>query len=67
MTNENFETMLNDTFDKSKSVLLAKAGEYAADGDRLHNFKRAAHLQGITPVRAALYEDYTIHGLRWLE
>lgn len=56
MTNENFETMLNDTFDKIKSVLLAKAGEYAADGDRLHNFKRAA-----------LYEDYTIHGLRWVE
>lgn len=52
MTNENFETMLNDTFDKIKSVLLAKAGEYAADGDRLHNFKRAAHLQGKTPVSA---------------
>ena len=34
------------------AVLLAKAGEYAADGDRLHNFKRAAHLQGITPVGA---------------
>lgn len=52
MTNEGFETMLNDTFDKIKSVLLAKADEYAADGDRLHNFKRAAHLQGKTPVGA---------------
>ena len=52
MTNETFETILNETFDKIKSVLLAKAGEYAADSDRLHNFKRAAHLQGKTPVGA---------------
>lgn len=52
MTNETFETILNETFDKIKSVLLAKADEYAADGDRLHNFKRAAHLQGKTPVGA---------------
>ena len=52
MTNETFETILRDTFDKIKSVLLAKADEYAADGDRLHNFKRAAHLQGKSPVGA---------------
>lgn len=52
MTNESFESILRDTFDKIKSVLLVKAGEYAADGDRLHNFKRAAHLQGKSPVGA---------------
>ena len=52
MTNETFETILTDTFDKIKSVLLAKADEYAADDDRLHNFKLAAHLQGITPAGA---------------
>ena len=42
MTNEGFEAILRDTFGKIESVLLAKADEYAADGDRLHNFKRAA-------------------------
>lgn len=52
MTNEGFEAILRDTFGKIESVLLAKADEYAADGDRLHNFKRAAHLQGKTPVGA---------------
>ena len=52
MTNEAFETILTDTFDKIKSILLAKAGEYAADGDRLHNFKIASILQGTNPVSA---------------
>ena len=33
-------------------MLNLPADEYAADGDRLHNFKRAAHLQGKTPVGA---------------
>ena len=28
MTNETFETILNETFDKIKSVLLAKTDEY---------------------------------------
>ena len=52
MTNETFETILNETFDKIKSVLLAKADEYAADDDRLHNFKIALILQGTNPVSA---------------
>ena len=40
MTNEGFETMLNETFDKIKSVLLAKADEIALI------------LQGTNPVSA---------------
>ena len=33
-------------------TLKAKAAEYATDGDRLHNFKVAAAVQGITPMQA---------------
>ena len=33
-------------------TLTAKAAEYATDGDRLHNFKVAAAVQGISPTAA---------------
>ena len=33
-------------------TLKEKAEEYATDGDRLHNFKVAASVQGITPKQA---------------
>lgn len=58
MTNETFETILTGTFDKIKSVLLAKADEYAADGDRLHNFKRAAQMCKHTVSIYDLIEGY---------
>lgn len=36
----------------SVETLLNKAKEYATDGDRLHNFKVAADVQGISPTAA---------------
>ena len=33
-------------------TLMNKAKEYATDGDRLHNFKVAASVQGISPTAA---------------
>lgn len=50
-TNE-FTNVLEEQIERSTNVLVVKANEYATDGDRLHNFKQAAHLQGITPREA---------------
>ena len=33
-------------------TLMNKAKEYATDGDRLHNFKVASEIQGISPTAA---------------
>lgn len=53
MNAEDFNVILDEQLQKARDTLGTKAGEYAADNDRLHNFKVAAELQGITP-RAAL-------------
>ncbi len=47
MTQVEFEKVFNEMVDKSRAILLNKAAEYATDGDRLINFKQAAHLEGI--------------------
>jgi len=47
-----FEHIVQDQIERSTSVLLSKAKEYATDTDRLANFKTAAELQGITPSQA---------------
>lgn len=51
MTSENFEKAIERMEHLTKSVLCAKAKEYAA-ADRLHNFKLAANLQRVTPEAA---------------
>lgn len=56
MTNEGFETMLNDTFDKIKSVLLAKAGEYAAGG-AVGQLQACGAFAGDNTGRCALRHD----------
>jgi hypothetical protein len=43
-----FNEIFQDTVNRSRSVLVRKAGEYADENDRLHNFKQAAHLQATT-------------------
>ena len=50
-TNE-FEQVVNDQLSQCTDVLIAKAKEYAEDGDRLHNFKVAAALEGVKPRQA---------------
>jgi len=52
MKSEEFEKKLNYIFDKIKSILEIKEGEYARNLDRLNNFKRAALLKKTTPERA---------------
>lgn len=51
MQTKEFEKRVNKTLYTCTDVLCNKAKEYATE-DRLHNFKVAAALQGITPIQA---------------
>lgn len=53
MNNEDFTRNIQGRFAQSEETLIKKAKEYATDVDRLHTFKVAAELQGMT-VREAL-------------
>lgn len=48
MTATEFERIFEEQVERSRSVLISKAKEYATE-DRLHNFKVAAALEGKTP------------------
>lgn len=52
MNAEEFELVFDHEVDRSRQVLVEKAKEYAADGDRMHNFYKAAHLDDETPEQA---------------
>lgn len=52
MNTKTFNQHLADMQMISVDTLKAKAAEYATDGDRLHNFKVAAAIEGITPKQA---------------
>ena len=52
MNSKTFEQLCEEQFDRSKKILLGKNDEYSAGGDRLHNFKVAAELQGTTMMQA---------------
>lgn len=47
-----FDDILEYRLDKTRRVLASKAEEYASCDDRMHNFRRAAALQGTTPALA---------------
>ena len=49
-----FDLILKNRCKSIERVLAAKAGEYAAAGDRLHNFKAAAKYLRGTPAQACL-------------
>lgn len=51
MKTEQFEKIVQEQINRCTSVLIDKAKEYAT-ADKLHNFKVAAQLQGITPRQA---------------
>lgn len=51
MNTDNFNKVLDEQLKRCTDVLVNKAKEYATS-DRLHNFKVAAALQGITPKEA---------------
>ena len=54
MNNQTFNSLLENRITKTREVLGAKAGEYASEDDRLHNFKVAARFSAtqITPEEA---------------
>jgi hypothetical protein len=52
MNVNDFDFTIQNQIKKSQQVLLDKGREYAGN-DRLHNFRQAAHIQGIT-LKAAL-------------
>ena len=60
MLTEKFNVVVADRVEKIRQVLESKAGEYASEGDRLHNFKIAAAADGTTAVRA-LFGMYLKH------
>lgn len=51
MTTEVFNELIEKELETCRNVLVKKAGEYATE-DRLHNFKVAAAVQGISPMEA---------------
>ena len=51
MKTPEFNDIITAMLNHCTETLITKAKEYATD-DRLHNFKQAAHLQGITPMQA---------------
>ena len=51
MKKEEFERVIEERLSRCKKVLSIKEDEYAT-GDRLHNFKVAAELQGCSPIKA---------------
>jgi hypothetical protein len=54
MENKEFDVILETRIDLMRSVLQKKAGEYASADDRLHNFKRAGAMLGVTSETALL-------------
>ena len=52
MTSDDFKKVLQNRMNQTGNILAMKAKEYASGIDRLHNFKRAAAMQGITPEKA---------------
>ncbi|HLA00428.1 MAG TPA: hypothetical protein VJZ24_02185 [Thermodesulfovibrionales bacterium] len=54
MTDKDFDSIVEHRISAIREILLVKAKEYARNGDRLHNFRRAAALERCTQERALL-------------
>lgn len=52
MNTEQFNASIEDQIETCRLILVDKAKEYASDVDRLHNFRVAGNVQGITPRQA---------------
>jgi len=53
MTQEDFNNLLERIWTTHiKDVMCKKSAEYASGGDKLHNFKRAAQMNGVSPIEA---------------
>ena len=51
MTGNTFDALTKEQIDRSLAGLLSKSDEYATE-DRLHNFRTAAAMQGLTDKQA---------------
>lgn len=52
MNSKDFEALVDNRFKECRETLFIKGKEYSSDTDRLHNFKTAARVDGITPEEA---------------
>ena len=52
MLDNDFHVIIRNSFYRSTFVLGNKGKEYAPGEDRLSNFKKAAHFQGLSPEQA---------------
>ena len=60
MNNNDFQKIISTKIEEIKSLLITKGAEYAPGSDRLHNFRQAAHIQGIS-MKEALAGMMTKH------
>lgn len=54
MTHADFDILLERRLKLTSEVLGRKASEYATEDERLHNFKMAALMTGMTPEQALM-------------
>lgn len=54
MTPSEFKRVFDTTITELNMLLVVKGGEYAADNDRLANFREAARRTGMTPAQVLL-------------
>ncbi len=66
MTEQQFETLVNQRLEKIKQTLIEKGREYRRNQDPLHNFKRAAETLGTTREKA-LWGFATKHLISFLD
>lgn len=52
MTQDRFETVVEEQLAITRELLITKGREYSPDGDRLEVFRKAACLQSETPKQA---------------
>lgn len=52
MDMKRFNELLERRLAQSKDVLASKSAEYSSGADKLHNFKRAAAMLGVSPLEA---------------
>lgn len=54
MDNKQFDVVLDNTLTLCRDVMGSKSAEYARGRDKLHNFKRASGVLGVSPEKALL-------------
>ena len=54
MIPKEFNVVLENTLEQIRQVMGIKSAEYARGNDKLHNFKRAAGVLGVSPEKALL-------------